>query len=169
LASQRAQSRLLTFLALTARRSQPPRPEAEPCPTLITWPSSTPCGERNGSSASQPIPPDRAGRVAAEYAADGLTSPQATRLWRTLRAAEAAGPDSIGVVCEVVSARSLTGARDIASVIDSRIRNHVGPLVPQPPRPWSEPVPDVADPERHQFLTELAAAMDARKDASAST
>jgi hypothetical protein len=35
---------------------------------------------------------------------------------------------------------------------------------PQPQRPWSERVPAVADPERQRFLTDLAAAMDARKE-----
>ena len=84
----------------------------------------------------------------AQYAADGLTSPQATWLWRTLRAAEAAGLDAGDVVRQAVGSRSLTGARDVASVIDARIRRLVDPLVPQPLRPWSEQVPQVADPER---------------------
>jgi len=100
----------------------------------------------------------------AQYAADGLTSPQATWLWRTLRAAEAAGLDVGEVVRDAIGSRSLAGARDVASVLDSRIRQRVDPLVPQPQRPWSDRVPDVADPERQRFLTELAAAMDARKD-----
>jgi hypothetical protein len=99
-----------------------------------------------------------------EYAADGLTSPQATWLWRTLRAAEVAGLDVGAVVQEAVGARSLSGARDVASVIDSRLRPLVDPLVPRPLRPWSERVPQVSDPERQRFLTDLAVAMDARKD-----
>jgi hypothetical protein len=40
----------------------------------------------------------------------------------------------------------------------------IGSLVPQTQRPWSAQVPAVADPERLRFLTELAAAMDARKE-----
>ena len=100
----------------------------------------------------------------AQYAADGLTSPQATWLWRTLRAAEAAGLDAADVVRQAIDSRSLAGTRDVASVVDARIRRQVDPLVPQPQRPWSEQVPEVADPERHQFLTDLAAAMDARKE-----
>jgi hypothetical protein len=100
----------------------------------------------------------------AQYAADGLTSPQATWLWRTLRAAEAAGLDAGDVARQAIDSRSLAGARDVASVVDARIRRQVDPLVPQPQRPWSEQVPEVADPERHQFLTDLAAAMDARKE-----
>ena len=99
-----------------------------------------------------------------EYAADGLTSPQATWLWRTLRAAEAAGLDAGEAVREAVGARSLSGARDVAAVLDSRLRKKVDPLVPQPSRPWSEQVPSAADPERQRFLTDLAAAMDARKE-----
>ena len=68
------------------------------------------------------------------------------------------------VVRQAIESRSLAGARDLASVIDARIRRMTGPLVPQPQRPWSERVPAVADPERQRFLTELAAAMDARKE-----
>jgi len=102
--------------------------------------------------------------VPAQYAADGLTSPQATWLWRTLRGVEAAGLDAHDVVQEAVGSRSLAGARNLASVIDSRIRWMTGSLVPQPQGPWYEQVPAVADPERQPFLTELAAAMDARKE-----
>ena len=100
----------------------------------------------------------------AQYAADGLTSPQATWLWRTLRAAEAAGLDADEVVRQAIDSRSLAGTRDVASVVDARLRRQVDPLVPQPQRPWSEQVPEVADPERRQFLTDLAVAMDARKE-----
>jgi len=115
---------------------------------------------------------DQAGRyrrivldaLPADYVADGLTSPQATWLWRTLRAAETAGLDAGDVVRQAIDSRSLTGARDLASVIDARIRRQVDPLVPQPQRPWSDRVPEVADPQRRRFLAALAAAMDARKE-----
>jgi hypothetical protein len=100
----------------------------------------------------------------AEYAADELASPQATWLWRTLRSVEAAGRDPGEVVRQAMDSRSLAGARDLASVIDARIRRMTDALVPQPQRPWSEGVPVVADPERLQFLTDLAAAMVARKE-----
>ena len=100
----------------------------------------------------------------AQYAADGLASPQATWLWRTLRAAEAAGLDAGDVVRQAVGSRSLAGSRDVASVVDARLRLLVDPLVPQPLRPWSDQVPQVADPERRRFLAQLAAAMDARKE-----
>jgi len=100
----------------------------------------------------------------AQYAADGLTSHQSTWLWRTLRAAEAAGLDAGDMVRQAIGSRSLAGARDVASVLDARIRQRVDPLVPQPQQPWSDRVPAVADPERRRFLADLAAAMDARKE-----
>ena len=99
-----------------------------------------------------------------EYDGDELNSPQATWLWRTLRGIDEAGLDVRDIVQQAVDSRSLAGARDLASVIDARIRRMTGPLVPMPQRPWSERVPAVADAERHRFLTQLAAAMDARKN-----
>jgi len=100
----------------------------------------------------------------SEYTSEKLTSHQATWLWRTLRSAEAAGLDVSEVVGEAIQSRSLVGARDLASVIDARIRHQVGPVVPVRQRPWSEQVPQVADPERREFIVQLAAAMDARKE-----
>src|SRR5262249_41838793 len=38
------------------------------------------------------------------------------------------------------------------------------PLIPQPAGPWSAQVPDIADPERRAFATEVAAMMDQRKE-----
>jgi len=37
-------------------------------------------------------------------------------------------------------------------------------LVPLPSRPWSAQVPAIADPERHAYVAEIAALMDAHKD-----
>ena len=37
-------------------------------------------------------------------------------------------------------------------------------MVPLPPRPWSEQVPALADPERRAYVAEIAALMDARTD-----
>lgn len=99
-----------------------------------------------------------------EWAADELDSPQATWLWRTLRSAEAAGLDARDVVARAVAEHSLAGTRDLASVLDFRIRQKAGSLVPQPPRPWSQRVPAVAGAARQDFLCQLAAAMDARKE-----
>ena len=61
------------------------------------------------------------------------------------------------------AAAPLTGARDVAAVIDARIRRASGGIAPAPWRPWSQRVPSIADPTRQQFVTELAAAMDARR------
>jgi conjugative relaxase-like TrwC/TraI family protein len=96
-----------------------------------------------------------------EYA---YLSRHATWLWRTLRAAEAAGLDARDVVRDAIDGRSLAGVRDVAAVIDARIRERISPLVPLPQRPWSEQLPDIADSERLRYLTDLAHAMDARKD-----
>ena len=90
-------------------------------------------------------------------------SPQARWLFRTLRAAELAGLDPGEVVRSAIESRDLTGARDVASVIDARIRQRVYPLLPRPQGPWSDRVPHLPDPQRHQYLVEIAAMMDDRK------
>ena len=72
------------------------------------------------------------------------------------------GPRS--VLAEAVAERDLAGSRDIAAVLDARIRHRLGTLVPLPPRPWSEQVPALADPERRAYVAEIAALMDARTD-----
>ena len=89
---------------------------------------------------------------------------QAKWLWRTLRAAELAGLDPARVLADAIAERDLAGSRDIAAVLDARIRHRLGTLVPLPPRPWSAQVPALADPERRAYVTEIAALMDARKD-----
>jgi hypothetical protein len=94
----------------------------------------------------------------------GESSHQAKWLWRTLRAAELAGLDAEQVLAAAIGERDLAGSRDVLSVIDARIRARVNPLVPQHPGPWSEQVPEIADPERQAFVTEVAAMMDQRKE-----
>ena len=89
---------------------------------------------------------------------------QARWLWRTLRGAELAGLDPAQVLAEAIGERDLAGARDLAAVIDARIRYRLGSLIPRPAGPWSAQVPAIADPERHAWLTQIAALMDARKD-----
>jgi AAA domain len=84
-------------------------------------------------------------------------------LWRTLHAAELAGLGPREVLTSAVGERSLSDARDIAAVIDDRIRQRLGTLVPLPPRPWSKQVPAMHDP-RQRYVTEIAAAMDARTE-----
>jgi hypothetical protein len=90
-------------------------------------------------------------------------SPQARWLFRTLRAAELAGLDPSQVIQSAIQFRDLTGARDVASVLDARIRHRVHPLLPRPQGPWSGRVPHLPDPQRHQYTAELAAMMDDRK------
>ena len=85
-------------------------------------------------------------------------------LWRTLRNAELAGLDPGQVLTAAIGERDLGGARDIAAVVDARIRFRLGALVPARTGPWSAQVPVTADPERRAYLTEIAALMDARKD-----
>ena len=90
-------------------------------------------------------------------------SHQARWLFRTLHAAELAGLDPAEVTRTAIASRDLAGARDIASVLDARIRQHVDPLLPQPQGPWTERVPQLPDPERRAYLGEIAAMMDGRK------
>jgi hypothetical protein len=92
----------------------------------------------------------------------GEASHKAKWLWRTLRAAELAGHDPAQALQDAVNQASLAGARDVAAVVDARIRRRIPSPVPQGPRPWAEQVPETADPERHRFLAELAQAMDDR-------
>ncbi len=89
---------------------------------------------------------------------------QAKWLWRTLRAAELAGLDPAGVLAGAIAERDLAGSRDIAAVLDARIRHRLGSLVPLLPGPWSARVPALADPDRHAYMAEIAALMDARTD-----
>ena len=85
-------------------------------------------------------------------------------LWRTMRAAELAGLDVGQVLAAAIGERDLAGSRDLAAVIDARLRYRTGALVPAPAGPWSAQVPAIADPERRAFAAEIAAMMDARKD-----
>jgi hypothetical protein len=89
---------------------------------------------------------------------------QARWLWRTLRAAELAGLDAGGVLAAAIAERDLAGSRDLAAVIDARLRHRLSSLIPLPPRPWSAQVPAITDPERRAYAVEIAALMDARKD-----
>ena len=89
-------------------------------------------------------------------------SRQARWLFRTLHAAKLAGLDPAEVITTAITARDLAGARDIAAVLDARIRPRVHPLLPQPRAPWAERVPDMPDPDRRAYLAEIAAMMDDR-------
>ncbi len=83
-------------------------------------------------------------------------------LYRTLHAAELAGLDPAEVIRTAVAARDLAGARDIAAVLDTRIRPHVDPLLPQRQDSWTSRVPRLPDPQRRGYLAQIAAMMDDR-------
>jgi hypothetical protein len=89
-------------------------------------------------------------------------SHQARWLFRTLHAAELAGLDPAEVIGAAVAERDLAGARDIASVLDARIRTRVYPLSPQPQGGWAGRVCRLPDPGRQAYLAEIAAMMDDR-------
>jgi hypothetical protein len=90
-------------------------------------------------------------------------SPQVRWLYRTLRSAELAGLDPAEVARSAIESRDLAGARDIAAVIDARIRQRIYPLLPQPLGPWAGRVPQLPDPDRQAYLAEIAAMMVGRK------
>jgi TrwC relaxase/AAA domain len=90
-------------------------------------------------------------------------SPQAKWLYRTLRLAELAGLDPAEVARSAIAFRDLAGARDIAAVIDARIRRRIYPQVPQPQGLWAGRVPQLRDPDRQAYLAEIATMMDGRK------
>jgi hypothetical protein len=73
-------------------------------------------------------------------------SHQAKWLWRTMRAAELAGLDPGQALAAAIAERPPTGARDVASVIDARLRHRVSPLVPLPPDPWAGKYPTSPTP-----------------------
>ena len=83
-------------------------------------------------------------------------------LFRTLRAAELVGLEPAEVIRTAVASRDLAGARDIAAVLDARIRPRVYPLLPQPQGPWASRIPQLPDPARQAYLAEIAAIMDDR-------
>jgi hypothetical protein len=94
----------------------------------------------------------------------GQLSPRATWLYRTMKAAELAGLDAAEVTQTAIRSRSLEGTRDVASVLDARMRAMVEPLVPLPLSPWTEQIPEIADPERQEYVRRLAEAMDQRTE-----
>ena len=91
-----------------------------------------------------------------------LLSYRARWLYRTLHAAELAGLDPADVIRTAITSRDLAGSRDIAAVIDARIRHRTDPQLPQPQGPWTSRVPQLPDPARQAYLTEIAALMDDR-------
>jgi conjugative relaxase-like TrwC/TraI family protein len=90
-------------------------------------------------------------------------SHQARWLFRTLHAAALAGLDPGEVISSAIASRDLAGARDIAAVLDARIRSRIHPLLPQSQGLRAERVPGVPDPGRHAYLAQIAAMMDDRQ------
>ncbi|MGH3393499.1 MAG: AAA family ATPase, partial [Streptosporangiaceae bacterium] len=102
------------------------------------------------------------GALPADLADQALADPACTWLWRTLREAEAAGRDGEHALREAVAERSMAGARDIARVLDSRLRRTLDGIQPQLPGAWSTRVTDAGSDEINRYLRELAEAMDDR-------
>jgi conjugative relaxase-like TrwC/TraI family protein len=97
-----------------------------------------------------------------DHLKDAKLSGHATWLYRTLRDAEAAGLDSKGMLARAVGSQPLTGTRDVAAVVDARVRGQASGLVPQQPRPWAERVPEDDRQDRREYLTRVGKAMDDR-------
>ena len=72
------------------------------------------------------------------------------------------GLDARQVIEDAVHSRPLAGSRDIASVVDARIREQVGSQVPRAQSTWAEQIPELADPKTQDTFRRLAAAMDER-------
>ena len=95
-------------------------------------------------------------------AEDALGDPALPWLWRSLREAETCGLDGSQVLREAVTARSLTGARDVARVLDSRVRRRLDEARLMLASTWADRVPAEAPAEIRRYLAELAEAMDDR-------
>jgi hypothetical protein len=98
----------------------------------------------------------------AGLAQQALDDPACTWLWRTLRESEAAGLDGGQVLQQAVASRSMAGARDVARVLDSRVRHMLDGIQPDPPGPWADHVPCTGSADLDHYLRELAEAMDDR-------
>jgi conjugative relaxase-like TrwC/TraI family protein len=85
-------------------------------------------------------------------------------LWRTLHAGELAGLEARRLLAGAVGERDLTGARDIAAVLDSRIRRRTGNPAPAAVPSWSAQLKGIADPERREYARQVAALLDARTE-----
>ena len=81
----------------------------------------------------------------------GELSHHARWLYRTLHAAELAGLDPAEVIRTAIAARDLAGSRDIAAVLDARIRHRIDPLLPQRQGAWAGRVPRLPDPAWNAF------------------
>ena len=140
-----------------------PGPPAGPRRRRPPGPAARDLDRRNHPGPPAALPRPAHGRPARRTHRDE-PGHQARWLFRTLRAAELAGLDPAQVLADAIGERDLAGSRDLAAVLDARIRSRLGAPVPLPAGPWSAQVPAIADPERRAYVTEIAALMDARKD-----
>ncbi|HEY5988697.1 MAG TPA: hypothetical protein VIV12_20300, partial [Streptosporangiaceae bacterium] len=97
-----------------------------------------------------------------DLAEQALGDPACTWLWRSLREAETAGLGGGDVLRQAVAVRSMAGARDVARVLDSRVRRSLEGVQPKPPGPCADRVPDLGSPDLNRYLREVAEAMDDR-------
>jgi conjugative relaxase-like TrwC/TraI family protein len=102
------------------------------------------------------------GHLSVEQRVELAAEDGATTLNRLLRQAELAGHDPRQVLHDAVTARDLAGARQLTNVIHHRISGSVS-LDPKGDQhvDW---IPHVEDSGWRDYLTELAAAADARRD-----
>ena len=150
-----------TSSAATAPNCPPPRSGSATWPTPTTSPSCT----RSGPPKPHAARHDRYRDLVTAALPPGHRQPlshQARWLYRTLHAAELAGLDPAEVIRTAIASRDLAGSRDIAAVLDARIRPRIDPLLPQPQGPWTRRVPRLPDPDRHAYLAQIAAMMDDR-------
>ena len=134
-----------TSSAATAPNCPPPRSGSATWPTPTTSPPCT----RSGPPKPRAARHDRYRDLVTAALPPGHRQPlshQARWLFRTLHAAELAGLDPAEVIRTAIASRDLAGSRDIAAVLDARIRPRVDPLLPQPQGPWTGRVPQAARP-----------------------
>jgi hypothetical protein len=98
----------------------------------------------------------------ADLTDQALDDPACTWLWRTLREAETARLDAAQILQQAVAGRTMAGARDVARVLDSRVRHMLDGTQPQPYRPWAERLSSTGSADLDRYLHELAEAMDDR-------
>ena len=69
------------------------------------------------------------------------------------------------MLARAINAGSLADVRDVGAVLDARVRQQTQGLVPQPPKPWAERVPEDDHQERHEYLADVGRAMDEQQQA----
>jgi hypothetical protein len=95
-------------------------------------------------------------------AEEALADPACTWLWRSLRHAEATGLDGASTLRKAITAREVTSARNIARVLDARVRRLAAGRPAAVLGAWADRVPPVADPDIGRYLREVGEAMDDR-------